>query len=106
MHAWRVRGVMVLTGVPEDQAQTAMRTLKDDLGERGWGSAKYLGGRVVFNFYPPDVYTAADAHRTAFGMIDSKLDELGIDSGHRRWISVEPIAEEHRVAGEPSRAPT
>jgi hypothetical protein len=106
MYAWRVIGEMVLTGVPEVQAQMAMRTLRDDLAERGWGSVKYRAGRIVFNFYPPDVYTAADAHRTAFGMIDSKLDELGIDARHRRWTRVEPTVEEHRAVVEPSHTPT
>jgi hypothetical protein len=94
MEVWRVHGEMLLSNVAEERAQTAVAELRDGFAAQGWGSANYGAGIIVFDFYPPDVYTAEDAHRTAVGLIDNRLEELGIDSWQRRWTRVEPIAEE------------
>ncbi len=74
-----------------DEEAVAIKELDDRLTARGWGSAHYAAGMVVFDFATPEAYTQEDAHRSAVEMIDHALDDLGLDSYRRRWTRVEPL---------------
>jgi hypothetical protein len=61
--------------------------------EHAWGTVRYNGGVIVFDFNAADVGGSADAYEMAVTTIHRELGTLGIGPDERAWKSQPTVSE-------------